>query len=417
MHTKMAHQIMHKIEQISSEFAQLIQERLIPLKLALVIFFSLTIVACGGQQVTSTVVTPLEHQTIAVDESHLLDLAVLPFNPGLEDQGSQEEATLLPAVRNAESQHLANKVAATIQQTSAWGAVRTIPSRETIVDVYVEGTITHSDGEKLALDISVSDTSNRHWYTKSYSETVGQYAYDQGRQTKRDPFQGLYNRIANDLLKYRQQLSANDATKLRTISSLKFARDFSPEAFGDHIQETPGGQLIITRLPAENDPILRRIERIRERDYLFVDTMQEHYDAFSRRMDKPYQEWRMATYEELASVRELKRQSRNRTIGGIVAVIAGIAAAGSNDRSASSAGVVSIGAGALLIKDGLSKRAELKIHEDVLAELGQSLEAEIEPRVIELENRTITLTGNAEAQYAQWKALLREIYQAERGEI
>ncbi len=90
---------MHKIEQISS---QLTQQCLAPLKLALVIFFSLTIVGCGGRQVTSTVVTPLEHQTIAVDESHLLDLAVLPFNPGLEDQSSQEESTLLPAVRNAD---------------------------------------------------------------------------------------------------------------------------------------------------------------------------------------------------------------------------------------------------------------------------------------------------------------------------
>lgn len=66
---------------------------------------------------------------------------------------------------------------------------------------------------------------------------------------------------------------------------------------------------------------------------------------------------------------------------------------------------------------GSQKKAELKIHEDVLAELSQSLEAEIEPRVIELEDRTITLTGNVEAQYTQWKALLREIYQAERGEI
>ena len=135
------------------------------------------------------------------------------------------------------------------------------------------------------------------------------------------------------------------------------------------------------------------------------------------RMEKPYQSWRMATYEELASVRELKRQSRNRTIGGIAAIIAGIAAAGSDNGSVSNAGAVTVVAGGLLVKSGFSKKAELKIHEDVLAELSQSLEAEIEPRVIELEDRTITLTGNVEAQYTQWKALLREIYQAERGEI
>jgi hypothetical protein len=392
-------------------------QSLLSLKSLLVLFTSFALVACGGQQVTSTVVTPLEHQSIAVDESQLLDLAVLPLDPGLDNEEAKDDLSLSPAVRNAESQYLANKLASTIQQTSAWGAVRAVPSRETVVDVYVEGTIIHSDGEKLSLDISVSDTSNRHWYTKSYTETIGQYAYDQGKQSKRDPFQGLYNRIANDLLEYRQKLSATDAQKLRTISSLKFARDFSPEAFGNHINETPGGQLEVIRLPAENDPILRRIERIRERDYLFIDTMQEHYDAFSLRMEKPYQSWRMATYEELASVRELKRQSRNRTIGGIAAIIAGIAAAGSDNGSVSNAGAVTVIAGGLLVKSGFSKKAELKIHEDVLAELSQSLEAEIEPRVIELEDRTITLTGNVEAQYTQWKALLREIYQAERGEI
>jgi hypothetical protein len=388
-----------------------------PAYLLALILASLTLVACGGQHVTSTVVTPLEYQALAVDEAQLLDLAVLPFDPGLDNAETAEDPSVSPAVRNAESQYLANKLASTIQQTSAWGAVRAVPSRETVVDVYVEGTIMHSDGETLTLDINVSDTSNRHWYKKSYTETIGQYAYNQGRQSNRDPFQGLFNRIANDLLQYRKQMSADQASKLRTISSLKFARDFSPEAFGDHIKEAPGGQLEIIRLPAENDPILRRIERIRERDYLYVDTMQEHYDAFSQRMRKPYQDWRMATYEELASVRELKRQSRNRTIGGVAAIIGGILAAGSNNGSIQNAGVVSIGAGALLVKSGLDKKAELTIHEDVLAELSQSLEAEVEPRVIELEDRTITLTGNVEAQYTQWKALLKEIYQAERGEI
>jgi hypothetical protein len=70
----------------------------------------------------------------------------------------------------------------------------------------------------------------------------------------------------------------------------------------------------------------------------------------------------------------------------------------------------------MVVKSGLSKRAEAQIHIEALAELGQSLEAEIEPQVIELEDRTITLTGNVEAQYQQWKELLRQMYALERGE-
>jgi hypothetical protein len=358
----------------------------------------LLLAACSTNRVTSTVVTPLEQQTAPVVESQLLDLAVLPFEPGLENIES-DDTSVSPTVRTAEAQYLPNQLAATIQKTGAWGAVRLVPGRETVTEVYVAGKIVASNGETLALDITVTDSSNRHWYTKSYTETVGNYAYNRQNQLQRDPFQGLYNRIANDLLEYRQQMSAENVNKLRTIAELRFARDFSPEAFSDHIRETPGGQLEISRLPAENDPILQRIRQIRQRDYLFIDTMQEHYDAFTRRMDSPYQEWRAASYNELVALRELKRQSRNRTIGGVAAIIGGILASGSNSGSGRAAGAVAIGSGALLVKSA------------------QSLEAEIEPRVIELEDRTITLTGNAAAQYAQWKTLLREIYQAERGGI
>ena len=46
-------------------------------------------------------------------------------------------------------------------------------------------------------------------------------------------------------------------------------------------------------------------------------------------------------------------------------------------------------------------------------ELGQSLDAEITPRVIEREDRTVRLTGNVEDQYDQWRELLADIYAAE----
>lgn len=377
----------------------------------------LSLCACSGpNRITTTVVTPLEQQTAPVDDSRLLDLAVLPFDPGLENIKA-DDTTVSPTVRTAEAHYLPNQLADTIQKTGAWGAVRLVPSQETVVDVYVAGKIVESNGETLTLDIDVSDSSNRHWYNKTYSETVGNYAYDQQNKLQRDPFQGLFNRIANDLLEYRHKLPPDEAKTLRTISTLRFAKDFSPEAFSGHITETPSGQLEIYRLPAENDPILQRIERIRERDYLFIDTMQEYYDTFGHQMDNSYQEWRAASYDEMVSVRELKRQSMTRTIGGVAAVIGGIIAAGSNNGSGRAAGTLAIGAGAMMIQSGWSKRGELKIHEDALTEMAQSLEAEVAPQVIELEDRTVTLTGNVEAQYQQWKALLREIYQAERGGI
>jgi hypothetical protein len=37
--------------------------------------------------------------------------------------------------------------------------------------------------------------------------------------------------------------------------------------------------------------------------------------------------------------------------------------------------------------------------------------------VIELEDRTVTLSGNVEEQYTQWRQLLLEIYEAEMGSL
>ena len=52
-----------------------------------------------------------------------------------------------------------------------------------------------------------------------------------------------------------------------------------------------------------------------------------------------------------------------------------------------------------------------------LEELGMSLEAEITPQVIELEDRAVMLSGNVEEQYNQWRDILAEIYRTEIGDL
>ena len=272
-------------------------------------------------QVKSTTYTPLQHQNAIIPEAELLDVGVLTFDPGLDDLDEEEEANILPSIRNAEAHYLATQLTHTIQDSAAWGAVRLLPSAEVITDVYVSGVIKHSDGEKLELDITVKDTTGKAHYTKTYQAVASKYAYERRKKLKRDPFQGLFNQIANDLVEWRQQLSGKQALDIRTISSLRFARDFSPEAFAQHLETDRKGRLSIARLPAENDPILRRLEPLRERDYLYVDTVQEYYDAFSEQMKEPYQTWRSESYDEVMAARQLKRQSIQRTAGGVAAIL------------------------------------------------------------------------------------------------
>ena len=369
------------------------------------------LVGCSTNLVTTTSHTPLEQQSSDIADHELLDIGVIPLDPGLEH--AKDNETILPELRKAESRFIAHQISVTLQNSAAWGAVRVIPGDTTVTDIYVQGTILESNGKTLQLEITVSDSSENHWYTKKYQDNVGKYAYER-RQKGRDPFQGIFNRIANDILQYRNNLPSGRTAELRTISELRFARDFSPQAFDRHIQKDKNGQLTIASLPAENDPILRRIRPIRERDYLYVDTMQEHYQTFSKRMNKAYQDWRATSYDDIIAIEKLKRSSVNRGIMGGLAIIGGILAAGSDNGSTQLGGVVAAGAGGVLLKDALGKRQEAQTHVDALVELGSSLETDIEPQVIDLEDRTITLTGNVEAQYQEWKELLQQIYEQER---
>jgi hypothetical protein len=163
--------------------------------------------------------------------------------------------------------------------------------------------------------------------------------------------------------------------------------------------------------------MLKRINTLATRNEIFIDTLQGHYENFSNEMVMPYDEWRRLSLEEAKSLEKLQIESRRQLITGGAALIAGIAAATSDDRDVRTAGAVGMYAGGSLIKSGLERRAEANIHSLALEELGQSLEAEITPQVIELEDRTIQLSGTIEDQYGQWREILSDIYAAEIAEL
>jgi len=71
--------------------------------------------------------------------------------------------------------------------------------------------------------------------------------------------------------------------------------------------------------------------------------------------------------------------------------------------------------GAYAIKSGFDRGAETDIHRDAIIELDESFSSEARPLVVEVEGEVHELTGSAEAQYAQWRALLKRIYATETG--
>jgi hypothetical protein len=386
----------------------------ITLRLPLLVLL-LGLTACVSQSIKSTSVPTIAGSSSEVPEELLLDVNIAVFDPNIDEY--DEDQRIYPEVRKAEARFMPRLLAEAMQQSGAWGAVRVVPDASQVTDLVVTGKILYSDGEQLRLHITATDARGYQWLDQEYLGEASRYAYEVTTRYKQDPFQAVYNTIANDLLAKQEGLRPDDRQTLRTVTELRFARSFSPDAFSGYLGKNPHDKYVVLRLPAENDPMLERVRTIRERDHMFVDTLQAYYDQFDADMQGPYQEWRKLSYEETEALRELKAESTRRLIAGGVAILAGIAGASSSDSTTRTAGNVAILGGGYLLKSGLEKRNEAQIHVEALEELGMSLEAEITPQVIELEDRTVTLSGNVEDQYAQWRVLLKEIYSAEVGAL
>ena len=375
--------------------------------------------ACATHTVKSTSYTPVIQDSQNVPEDLLLDVGVAIFDPGLDDMDDDVEELTNPQIRVAESRYAPFLLAETLQRSANWGIVRLMPNASSPMDLYINGTILESNGESMAMRIEVIDSTGRHWYTKLYDQAISQFSYDPSQRQQNDPFQILYNNIANDLLAWKKaNIEEDEIMEIRMISEILFAQRFSPEVFDDYLIQNRDGYLEIISLPADSDPMLSRIRDIRERDFMFIDTVQDYYATYVRQMRLPYDSWREQSYYETITLREIEASARRRFIAGAATVVGGLAAAtqGSNYGTAIG-GAYAVGAGAYLLKSGFDKQAEARIHMEALEELGQSLENEVAPQVINLDDRTITLSGSVDEQYGQWREILADLYAAEVGQL
>lgn len=352
-----------------------------------------------------------------IPESQLLDVGVRLFDENLpEDEKEMEEQHIFPEVRRAEARFLPMQVRNTLEGTGQWGQVRVMPEDAEALDVYVSGKIIESTGQLLRAEITVTDATGRQWFKREYEQLADTRSYKDQTGKPRDPFQNMYNTLANDMLMYRQQMVAADLENVRRVSELRFASDLAPYAFSSYVTEDKKGMMQVVRLPAEDDPMLQRMDRIRERDYALLDTINEHYSLFADNMSEPYTNWRRYSYSELEAKDEARRAAITRKLLGAAAIVGGLmVGAEANTYAGQAAATGAIFGGAYAVKSGFDKGAEVKLHSDSLKQLGESFQAEVQPMVVEVEGRTLQLKGTAEQQYTEWRRLLKELYENETG--
>ncbi len=356
--------------------------------------------------------------TAEIPQAELLDVGIRMFDANIPaDPAEQEKRGIYPDVRKAESRYMPVLLRDTLESTGQWGQVRVLPADSTGSDVNVDARILESNGSDLKLAVTVTDATGRTWLRKDYAGAADTRAYKEVPVKPRDPFDNVYATIANDLLAARNTLTREQRVQVHQVANLRFAAELAPYAFEPYLWHDPKrGTFGVARLPADDDPVVQRMERVHERDYALIDTLNEHYTNFGETIDEAYGNWRKYSHDELEAEAEAKRKAMARGLLGAAAIIGGVMAGQNTSSSAgSAASTAAVIGGIYAFKGALDMRSEIKMHGESLKQLGTSFQSEVQPSVVDIEGRTLELKGSAEQQYSEWRRLLRELYENETG--
>jgi hypothetical protein len=186
-----------------------------------------------------------------------------------------------------------------------------------------------------------------------------------------------------------------------------------PTVYGPYLNNDEGS-IELLRLPPENDPMVKRLRGIRERDRSVIDSINEHYANYYYGIALPYEGWRKKARENQINIRDTKRAATVRALIG-VAVTAGSINMDTSDTSRSRRNIkratqsVGIDRGIRTIIDAWQLRQSTNSYRTQIGELSESFIAEAAPLTIEVEGQSRRLVGTAESQYEGWRKLLKEI--------
>lgn len=393
--------------------------------------------------------TPVDRPAMPPGESELLAVRIEAFGAGAMPENPNVARGLSPEIRSAEAYYVPVQLKNTMQRSGHWGSVRVVPKGTRDGEVIVAGRILESDGEILRLGIEVRDATGDAWFAREYESVVDATAYRKAELDGVDVFQSLYNRIANDIAAHKRRLTSQDAVAIRQVAGLRFGAEFAPEAFdgylrhaADPVPREEGLQRIIdwlkgaqegarsplysvSRLPSQEDPVVQRVQRIRAREELLVDTLDQQYDGLARHIGGPYTQWRSARVKEINAIRaadNARNEEQAKAIAvGVIGILAGVAIAAQgngNCYGCGSAGAAVAGAAVAIsvqmaVEASRQASAETSMHKAALEELGQSLATDVKPTVVDVEGQTVELKGTIEEKFRQWREVLQELRESE----
>jgi hypothetical protein len=349
----------------------------------------------GAQTTTDPemVAVPVGQVTLRVEQStpeqRLLDVGLAVFNPGIPlNEASHSMLEIFPEIRKAEAQFMPVLLRQVLLTTNAWGVVRVLPDEQVSSELLVTGKIRQSNGSRLELKVEARDATGRQWLDKTYVDIASPLDYPAAEGS--DPYIDLYRQIANDLLQYRLGLDERQLRTIRQVAFLRYAASLSEDAFGGYLQQDEQGIYSVVRLPADGDPMIARVERIREQEHLFVDTVDEQYVEIYEEMAPTYSLWREYSGEQARYKEDYEARAQTKERIG--------------KRGTFSA-----------MEQTYNTYKQTKIQEQDLDEMASGFNNEVAPTVMEASGRVFRLSGTLNSQYNEWRGILQEIFALETG--
>ena len=383
--------------------------------LLLVTFILMLFAGCAtfnAQKVGPTTIMKAQEE---IFEEQLLDVGILVFESDKMTQEQAQKKHTSQEIRKAEQHFMPYHLKNTLQQSSYWGAVRVLPGETESIDVLVKGKMLESNGEQLILQVDVMDATRKKWFSKKYKSEASLAFYSGNRAGEKDAYQDIYNIISNDMANFFKKLSPEEIKNIRTVSKLKFAQDFAPTVYDGYLTGDEKDLISVNRLPADGDTIMTRLLKIREREYMYVDTLNEYYQEYYANMWSSYENWRKLNYEEIKAIRKIESNALKQKLLGALLVAGAIALNAGEVKNTGALQVGMILIGGQVIVNGFNVTKEAEIHSAAIKELSESFGSEMQPIVMEFEGKQYELTGSAEEQFKHWRELLRQIYITETG--
>jgi hypothetical protein len=229
----------------------------------------------------------------ATNDGTALNVVIPTFNPNIPDNPSKyRDMGVFPRIRRIEAKLMPFLLRETLVESAQWGAVRVVTDPDVGAELQLSGTIVRSDGDVLELRIRAVDATGHVWIDKVFSGQASEETETDEDDESPPAFQAIYDEIAVELAAVRDRIGDAAVSNIKGTSLMIYANELAPSAFNGYLEKGDDGSIRLLRLPARNDPMLKRIEVIRNTEYLITDTVDTKFREFSSDLTRIYRVWR-----------------------------------------------------------------------------------------------------------------------------